>query len=74
MDYWIGDKALFPPQMSEWSTEQVYRLNRPFIAWKPVDPLPEADVNVTKPPGGPMRFGSFNHNRKLSDKYIKALG
>ena len=23
MDYWIGDHYLFPPQFSEWSTEQV---------------------------------------------------
>ena len=74
MDYWIGDKALFPPQMSEWATEQVYRLNRPFIAWKPVHPLPEADVNVTKHSPGPMRFGSFNHNRKLSDRTLRLWG
>ena len=70
MDYWIGDHYLFPPQFSEWSTEQIVRLPRPFIAWKPVDPLPEARVGVTEPPLGPVRFGSFNHNRKLTDKTL----
>ena len=70
MDYWIGDHSLFPSPMNEWSTEQIVRLSRPFIAWKPVDPLPEASVSVTEPPSGPVRFGSFNHNRKLSDKTL----
>ena len=74
MDYWIGDHALFPSQMSEWSQEKVVRLNRPFIAWKPVDPLPEAIVDVSEAPAGPVRFGSFNHNRKLSDQTLRLWG
>ena len=61
----------FPIQMSEWSIEKIVRLNRPFLAWKPVDPLPEASVDVVYPPSGPIRFGSFNHNRKLSDKTLR---
>ena len=36
-----------------------------------MDPLPEANVDVTEPPSGPIRFGSFNHNRKLSDKTLR---
>ena len=71
MDYWLGDNALFPAQMSEWSSEEVIRLNRPFIAWKPVDPLPEANVDVTQACPGPIRFGTFNHNRKLSDRTLR---
>ena len=71
MDYWIGDNSLFPSPMSEWSSEKIYRLSRPFLAWYPVDPLPEANVDVTEPPSGPIRFGSFNHNRKLSDQTLK---
>ena len=35
-----------------------------------MDPLPEARVGVTEPPLGPVRFGSFNHNRKLTDKTL----
>ena len=71
MDFWVGDHELFPKHMSEWSIEKIIRLNRPFLAWKPVDPLPEASVPVVDPPGGPIRFGTFNHNRKLSDKTLR---
>ena len=70
MDYWVGDHELFPQMMSEWSAEKLIRLNRPFLAWKPVDPLPEANVGVRDAPSGPIRFGTFNHNRKLSDKTL----
>ena len=74
MDYWIGDHSLFPDPMSEWSAETVFRLSRPFLAWKPVAPLPEADVDISAPPSGPIRFGSFNHNRKFSDRTLKLWG
>jgi protein O-GlcNAc transferase len=67
MDFWLGDQALFPEGHAEWATEQLWRLPRPFLAWQPVDPLPEATMPVLDHPSGPLRFGSFNHNRKLSD-------
>ena len=67
MDYWLGDSQLFPSSHSEWATESLYRLPRPFLAWAPKNPLPEADISVSKAPSGPIRFGSFNHNRKLTD-------
>ena len=60
--------------MLEWSSEQVFRLNRPFLAWKPVTPLPEAEASVSDAPSGPIRFGSFNHNRKMSDQTIALWG
>ena len=74
MDYWLGDCHLFPKPMLEWSSEQVFRLNRPFLAWKPVTPLPEAEASVSDAPSGPIRFGSFNHNRKMSDQTIALWG
>ena len=74
MDYWLGDDALFPQEHSEWSSEALWRLARPFLAWKPVDPLPEAHASVLDAKPGPVRFGSFNHNRKLSDKTLRLWG
>lgn len=74
MDYWLGDHYLFPTPMIEWSSENIVRLNRPFLAWKPVDPLPEAEAGVSIAPSGPIRFGSFNHNRKMSDQTIALWG
>ena len=74
MDYWLGDHHLFPTPVREWSSENIVRLNRPFLAWKPVAPLPEAEVPVSEAPRGPIRFGSFNHNRKMSDQTITLWG
>ena len=74
MDYWLGDDVLFPREHSEWSSESLWRLSRPFIAWRPVDPLPEAHASVLDAKPGPVRFGSFNHNRKLSDKTLRLWG
>ena len=64
----------FPTPYAEWSSEKIFRLNRPFLAWKPVAPLPEAEVSVSDAPRGPIRFGSFNHNRKMSDQTISLWG
>lgn len=71
MDYWLGDQTLFPEDHSEWATETLWRLPRPFLAWQPFEPLPEASIEVGNPPSGPVRFGSFNHNRKLSDVTLR---
>ena len=74
MDYWLGDDHLFPTPMVEWSSEKIIRLNRPFLAWKPVAPLPEAEASISEAPRGPIRFGSFNHNRKMSDQTLSLWG
>lgn len=74
MDYWLGDCHLFPNTMHEWCSEKLVRLNRPFLAWKPISPLPEAEARVSEAPNGPIRFGSFNHNRKMSDQTISLWG
>ena len=44
------------------------------MAWTPQSPLPEANVSVSCSPSGPVRFGSFNHNRKLSDATLMLWG
>ena len=74
IDYWLGDWSLFPGDYKGWHTETLWRLDRPFLAWQPVEPLPEATADVTSAPVGPVRFGSFNHNRKLSDQTLRLWG
>lgn len=74
IDYWLGDRALFPEPMQEWHSEIPWRLSRPFLAWQPNDPLPEATAQVTEAPPGPVCFGTFNHNRKLSDRTLRLWG
>ena len=74
MDCWIGDDGLFPSPMQEWHTETVHRLPRCFIAWQPSQQLDEAHEPVTSAPSGGIRFGSFNHNRKLSDATLRLWG
>ena len=74
MDFWLGDSHLFPDNHSEWATESLFRLPRPFLAWTPQSPLPEADIPVSLATSGPIRFGSFNHNRKLSDATLMLWG
>ena len=74
MDNWIGDDGLFPSPMQEWHTETVHRLPRCFIAWQPSQQLDEAHEPVTTAPSGGIRFGCFNHNRKLSDPTLRLWG
>ena len=71
MDYWLGDSNLFPNETREWASESLFRIDRPFLAWTPQSPLPEADVAVPEAYSGPVRFGSFNHNRKLTDATLR---
>ena len=75
MDIWLGDGQLFPEPMHEWHVESIHRLSRCFIAWQPPEVLPEAGVEVAEArAAGGIRFGSFNHNRKLSDRTLRVWG
>jgi len=74
MDAWIGDDDLFPTPMQEWHSETIHRLPRCFIAWQPSQHLDEAHEPVTHSPTGGIRFGCFNHNRKLSDPVLRLWG
>ena len=74
MDVWLGDQHLFPDPVVEWHTEQIHRLARCFIAWQPSPGLPEAKAQVSEASSGPIRFGSFNHLRKISDDTLRLWG
>ena len=75
MDFWLGDKCLFPEPMHEWHVESIYRMRRCFLAWHPFDNLPEGNVSVTAPPNSSnIVFGCFNHVRKLSDETLRLWG
>lgn len=75
MDAWLGDQHLFPVPMQEWHTESIQRLKRCFIAWQPPAALAESSVDVADASfAGGIRFGSFNHNRKLSDSTLRLWG
>jgi len=74
IDFWLGDDQLFPEPMREWHQEAIWRLPRPFIAWQPSRHLPEALAEITSPPTGPIRFGSFNHTRKFSERNLRLWG
>jgi len=74
LDVWMGDAQLFPEPLHEWHSEAIYRLSRCFLAWQPPPQLPEAQVPVPPPPAGGIRFGSFNHNRKFSDRTLRLWG
>tara|TARA_B100000674_G_scaffold450793_1_gene420978 strand:+ start:654 stop:2849 length:2196 start_codon:yes stop_codon:yes gene_type:complete len=74
MDAWLGDEHLFPQPMREWHTESIERLSRCFLAWQPSAHFAEGQLPVTDEPKGPLRFGCFNHNRKLSDATLRVWG
>jgi len=75
MDAWVGDRWLLPDPMCEWHSEVIHRLPRCFIAWQPSRQLDEASIAVAEAPTSPdIRFGCFNHNRKLSDQVLRLWG
>ena len=75
MDAWVVDHELLPAVPNcEWHSEQLLRLDRPFLAWQPHPALPEAAAAVTQPDFAPtsgIRFGCFNHLRKISDEALQ---
>jgi len=77
MDVWIVDDNLIPLETSsqEWHTEKIVRLSRPFLAWQPPFELPEGKIKTVTPiafdKGSPIRFGSFNNMRKISDSCLQ---
>ena len=76
MDAWIVDHNLIPADRCEyeWHTEKIIRLSRPFLAWEPPLSLPEGQVKKVVPlafdKNSPIRFGSFNNLRKISDSCL----
>ena len=72
MDTWLIDDNLIPCDSIniEWHTEELHRLPCPFLAWQPSDLLPEGSLHEVAPlsfnNSEPIRFGCFNHPRKIS--------
>ena len=74
MNYWLGDHSLFPSTMTEWHSESLLRLDRCFLAWNPPPALPESQIDVPDISfsiNDAVRFGSFNHHRKISDQTLR---
>ena len=72
MNFWLGDRVVFPDSAQEWCTEQRWRLPRCFVAWQPFDELPEGRAEVPAPPvSSDIVFGCFNHVRKLSEPTLR---
>ncbi|ABB25088.1 O-linked N-acetylglucosamine transferase SPINDLY family-like [Synechococcus sp. CC9902] len=77
IDYWLGDSQLFPDTMQESHTESIWRLGRCFLAWQPPSALVESSLDVPSSPftsSTGIRFGSFNHHRKLSNETLQLWG
>ena len=70
MDYWISDEILHPLDTSERATEQIYRLPRCWVCYKPLDngPLVSSRPNDNRQ----VVFGSFNNISKLLPPVIEA--
>ena len=75
MDIWVVDQHILPTGSAcEWHTEKLLRLTRPFLAWQPHPSLPEARAVVSEiafEPSSGIRFGCFNHVRKISDETLR---
>ena len=74
MNHWLGDHSLFPTPMTEWHSESLLRLDRCFLAWNPPPALPESQIDVPDISfsiNDAVRFGSFNHHRKISDQTLR---
>ena len=75
VDYWLGDSNIFPDPYLHWHTEKILRLPRCFIAWQPPVPRVEASLPVVESSNRDgIHFGSFTHNRKLSNSTLKLWG
>ncbi|WP_337995987.1 tetratricopeptide repeat protein [Oleispirillum naphthae] len=72
MDYRIVDAVTDPPGEDDaLATEELVRLPRPFVCYRPVNDRPE-DAAGPMAAGGPFTFGSFNAALKLNDRVFDA--
>ena len=74
IDTWVVDQHLLPATPNcEWHSEELLRLARPFLAWQPHPGLPEANAAVAElafSSDSGIRFGCFNHLRKISNEAL----
>lgn len=70
VDYWILDKFAYPEHSTEQTSEQVIRLNRPWVAFTPNESLPEPQAKPIQP-NAPIVFGSANATQKYSETTVR---
>ncbi len=75
MDYWlVDDNVVSPLPKTEWHSEKLWRLPRPFLAWQPAFQLAEGSLDVpssTCTGEDEIRFGCFNNSRKISLEVLR---
>ena len=71
MDYWIVDEVTVPPDSVELAVEQIYRLPRCCVSYRP--PV-EAPPVAPRPAGSPLTFGCFNDVTKIGDEALRCWG
>jgi predicted O-linked N-acetylglucosamine transferase (SPINDLY family) len=67
MDYRITDDIADPPGADSRYTEKLMRLPGGFLCYQPYPESPPAG----RDPGGPLTFGSFNHQPKINPEVIR---
>lgn len=70
IDYWILDPFVFPETSPDPVTEQIYRIDRPWMAFPPNDAVPEPLPKAAKP-NAPIVFGTANLIKKYSAAAIR---
>ena len=68
MDYWITDEVLTPADTVERSSEEIWRLDRCWLCYRPD---PQAPAVSMRPDTAPVTFGSFNQLSKLTDDVVR---
>ncbi|WP_162176460.1 hypothetical protein [Synechococcus sp. KORDI-100] len=70
IDGWIGDEIIFGSlDPVNRSAHNLYKLNGGYMAYDSIKDFPAISTRENKPRR--FRFGSFNHNRKLTSQTIK---
>ena len=75
MDYWLGDHNLFPHSNARMEFREDSSFKSTIFGLEASCILFRNHRSVfLRLPAGPIRFGSFNHNRKMSDQTITLWG
>jgi predicted O-linked N-acetylglucosamine transferase (SPINDLY family) len=67
MDYWITDSILTPPETVERSSEEIWRLSRCWLSYRP---NPAAPAVTDRSGQETVTFGSFNNFSKLTQRVV----
>lgn len=69
MDYWITDETIHPMDTRELAAEEIYRLPRCWVCYRP--PALAPAVHPCPTHGSDVVFGSFSHLSKLTPAVIE---